>query len=57
METVQAIRITTHVQKTVTPLVSVTMAMLQIALMMIAVQSHGLATDLKIVKIRRMAVI
>jgi len=29
----------------------------QIALMMIAVQSHGLAMDLKTVKIRRMAVI
>jgi hypothetical protein len=49
-------RITTTVQKIVTLLVSVTMAMSLTALMMIAVQSHGLVMALRTVKIRPLAV-
>ena len=56
MAYVMVMKITITVQKIVTLLVSVMKAMFLTVLMMIAVQNHGSAMDLKIVKIRHMVV-
>tara|TARA_B100001996_G_scaffold148698_1_gene113193 strand:+ start:829 stop:1002 length:174 start_codon:yes stop_codon:yes gene_type:complete len=53
---VMAKKITITAQKIVTLLVSVMMVLFLTVLMTIAVQNHGLAMDLKTVKIRHMAV-
>jgi len=55
MEFAMATRITTTAQKIATLLESVMMDMCQTVLMMIAVQSHGLAMALRTAKIRPMA--